>query len=81
MGDLVLTCTGDLSRNRSLGIRIGQGESLGGFQRASRSVAEGVRTTRVAHGLALRHGIEMPITAQVHRILFQGRACGRRCAS
>ena len=74
MGDLVLTCTGSLSRNRTVGQALGEGrklpeilESLGG------KVAEGVRTTRAALGLARRHGIEMPITEQMELILNEGK--------
>ena len=74
VGDLVLTCTGSLSRNRSVGAALGQGrklpeilESLGG------KVAEGVLTTRAALGLARRHGIEMPIAEQMELILNQGQ--------
>ncbi len=74
VGDLVLTCTGSLSRNRTVGQALGQGrklpeilESLGG------KVAEGVRTTRAALGLARRHGIEMPITEQMELILDEGK--------
>jgi len=74
LGDLVLTCTGDLSRNRAVGLRIGRGESLKKISGGSRTVAEGIRTTESAYQLSLRHGIEMPITEQVHRILFEGQA-------
>lgn len=74
VGDLVLTCTGSLSRNRTVGQALGQGrqltevlESLGG------KVAEGVLTTRAALGLARKHGIEMPITEQMELILDEGK--------
>jgi glycerol-3-phosphate dehydrogenase (NAD(P)+) len=74
VGDLVLTCTGSLSRNRTVGQALGQGrklpeilESLGG------KVAEGVLTTRAALGLARQHGIEMPITEQMELILNEGK--------
>ena len=74
MGDLVLTCTGSLSRNRSVGQALGQGrklpeilDSLGG------KVAEGVLTTRAALGLARQHGIEMPIAEQMELILNAGK--------
>ncbi len=69
MGDLVLTCTGELSRNRSVGVRLGRGERLEGILEGMSAVAEGVRTTPAVHSLALRHGVEMPITARVHAIL------------
>jgi glycerol-3-phosphate dehydrogenase (NAD(P)+) len=74
IGDLVLTCTGSLSRNRTVGQGLGQGrklsevlESLGG------KIAEGVRTTHAALGLARRHNIEMPITEQMELILNNGK--------
>jgi glycerol-3-phosphate dehydrogenase (NAD(P)+) len=74
VGDLVLTCTGSLSRNRTVGQALGQGrmlpeilESLGG------KVAEGVLTSRAALGLARKHGIEMPITEQMELILNAGK--------
>jgi glycerol-3-phosphate dehydrogenase (NAD(P)+) len=72
LGDLVLTCTGDLSRNRSLGLALAAGRSLSDIQAGTRSVAEGVRTTAAAVKLAARAGVEMPIVAQVHRVLFDG---------
>jgi glycerol-3-phosphate dehydrogenase (NAD(P)+) len=74
LGDLVLTCTGSLSRNRTVGQALGEGhrlpeilESLGG------KVAEGVRTTQAALGLARKHAVEMPITEQMELILSQGK--------
>jgi glycerol-3-phosphate dehydrogenase (NAD(P)+) len=74
LGDLVLTCTGDLSRNRSLGIALASGRSLEEIQSSTRTVAEGVRTTAAAVKLAARAGTELPIASQVHRILFDGAA-------
>jgi glycerol-3-phosphate dehydrogenase (NAD(P)+) len=68
MGDLVLTCTGALSRNRSVGERLGRGEPLERIL-AGREVAEGVPTARAAAELARRHGVEMPITFVVESIL------------
>ncbi len=73
MGDLVLTCTGDLSRNRTVGVRIGRGESLEGILASMTMVAEGVKTTESAWMLAQRHGVEMPIIEQVYRIIHEGR--------
>jgi len=70
LGDLVLTCTGDLSRNRTVGRRIGRGERLRDVLEGTRSVAEGVRTTRSARALGRREGVEMPIVEEVHRILY-----------
>ncbi len=72
MGDLVLTCTGELSRNRTVGRRLGEGESLEEILSEMKAVAEGVRTAPAVHALAERHGVEMPITAQVVAIL-EGR--------
>ena len=73
LGDLVLTCTGALSRNRSLGVALGQGRKLAEIQSGSRMVAEGVRTTAATLELARRHNIEMPITRQMHAVLYEGR--------
>jgi glycerol-3-phosphate dehydrogenase (NAD(P)+) len=69
MGDLVLTCTGGLSRNRTLGQRLGRGESLADILGSMREVVEGVRTTPAAARLAREHGIEMPITDAMTRVL------------
>jgi glycerol-3-phosphate dehydrogenase (NAD(P)+) len=73
MGDLVLTCTGDLSRNRALGIAIGRGESLASVLAATASVAEGVPTTQAALALAARLGVDLPIAAKVDEVLHAGR--------
>jgi glycerol-3-phosphate dehydrogenase (NAD(P)+) len=72
MGDLVLTCTGSLSRNRAVGVAVGRGATLEQALAGKETVAEGVTTTRSAHALAAREGVEMPIVATVHRILFDG---------
>ena len=69
LGDLVLTCTGDLSRNRRVGIELGRGRPLEEILAGLRMVAEGVRTTRAALALGARHGIELPIAAQMGRVL------------
>jgi glycerol-3-phosphate dehydrogenase (NAD(P)+) len=74
MGDLILTATGALSRNRSLGIELGKGKSLAQAQSGRSSVAEGVNTAKTAVALAERHGVELPIARQVADILFQGKA-------
>jgi glycerol-3-phosphate dehydrogenase (NAD(P)+) len=71
MGDLVLTCTGSLSRNRALGLDLARGASLDHVLAARETVAEGVVTTESAHALAAREAIEMPIVAAVYRILFE----------
>ncbi len=69
MGDLVLTCTGGLSRNRTLGQRLGRGESLDAILGSMREVVEGVRTSPAAARLALDHGVDMPITDAMSRLL------------
>ena len=74
MGDLVLTCTGSLSRNRSVGVALGKGEKARRDSLESRAVAEGVRTSKAAKQLAERHGIEMPITAEMYRVLHEGES-------
>lgn len=70
VGDLVLTCTGDLSRNRQVGLAVGRGEKLQDVLAGMASVAEGVRTTKAARDLAERHGVEMPIVGAVYSILY-----------
>jgi glycerol-3-phosphate dehydrogenase (NAD(P)+) len=73
MGDLILTTTGALSRNRALGVALAQGQSLAEHQASHRSVAEGATTARAALALATRHGVELPICTQVAAILFEGK--------
>jgi glycerol-3-phosphate dehydrogenase (NAD(P)+) len=73
VGDLVLTCTGDLSRNRTLGLRLGRGEKLADITSSTPMVAEGVKTTRSARGLARREGVEMPITEEIYEVLYSSR--------
>lgn len=72
LGDLTLTCTGDLSRNRQVGLRLGRGEALEAITAGLGMVAEGVKTTLAVHDLAARLGVEAPITDAVHSILFSG---------
>jgi glycerol-3-phosphate dehydrogenase (NAD(P)+) len=74
MGDLVLTCTGALSRNRSLGVALGRGKKLQDILGETREVAEGVKTSKSAKELAERHGIEMPITTEMYRVLYEGES-------
>ena len=75
LGDLVLTCTGGLSRNRSVGVELGRGSKLPEILAAMHGmVAEGIFTTTAAIGLARARGVEMPITEQMHSILHQGKA-------
>jgi glycerol-3-phosphate dehydrogenase (NAD(P)+) len=73
LGDLVLTCTGSLSRNRSVGVEIGRGMALEDVLAERETVAEGVITTRSARALAAREGIEMPIVDAVHHVLFENQ--------
>lgn len=75
LGDLIVTCMSQHSRNRYLGEQLGRGRTLGEVQSEMRMVAEGVRTTASAFALAQRYGIEMPITQAVHAILFEGKTC------
>lgn len=74
LGDLVLTCTGALSRNRAVGIAVGKGATLDAALAGKETVAEGVATTRSTLALATREGVEMPIVEMVHRILFDGHS-------
>jgi glycerol-3-phosphate dehydrogenase (NAD(P)+) len=69
MGDLVLTCTGELSRNRSVGFRLGAGESLEEILGEMKMVAEGVKTAQAVHALAKEHGVEVPIIEEVNAIV------------
>ncbi len=72
-GDLVLTCTGDLSRNRTVGLGLGRGQTLREVLAGMSQVAEGVKTTKSAHDLAARLGVEMPITDTIYKILYEDR--------
>jgi glycerol-3-phosphate dehydrogenase (NAD(P)+) len=74
VGDLVLTCTGALSRNRTVGVEIGRGRTLEEVLAGRDTVAEGVLNTESAHALAARERVEMPIVRAVHRVLFEGAA-------
>jgi glycerol-3-phosphate dehydrogenase (NAD(P)+) len=75
MGDLVLTCTGSLSRNRTVGVELGHGRKLPEILAGLHGkVAEGVRTTTAALGLARKNGVEMPITEQMAMILHEGKS-------
>jgi len=75
VGDLVLTCTGALSRNHTVGVRLGKGEKLESILGGMHAVAEGVRTSRAAAGLARRHHVEMPIVQEINAVLFEGKSC------
>lgn len=75
LGDLVLTCTGDLSRNRTVGLKLGQGKKLQTILAEMEMVAEGVRTTRSAWNLARREGVDMPILEQIYKVLYEDKPC------
>jgi len=73
IGDLIVTCTSMHSRNRRAGIQLGQGKKLEDILKDMGMVVEGVKTTKAAYQLALMHRVEMPITEQVYRVLFEGQ--------
>ena len=73
MGDLVLTCTGDLSRNRQVGLRLAKGQKLLDILAEMQMVAEGVKTTKAVNTLREKLDVEMPITEQVHAILYDDK--------
>jgi glycerol-3-phosphate dehydrogenase (NAD(P)+) len=74
LGDLVLTCTGDLSRNRTVGLKLARGHRLEEILASTQMVAEGVRTTYAAVELARKAGVEMPITEQMYAMLAHGQS-------
>ncbi|HEY1267874.1 MAG TPA: NAD(P)H-dependent glycerol-3-phosphate dehydrogenase [Candidatus Binatia bacterium] len=73
LGDLVLTATGDLSRNRSVGLEIARGKKLDEITRGTRTIAEGITNTRSVYLLAQKLGVETPIVEQMHRVLHEGK--------
>lgn len=73
MGDLVLTCTGDLSRNRTVGLKIGKGMSLDEITKSMNMVAEGIKTARAAYELGKKMDVELPIINQVYHLLYNGK--------
>jgi len=73
LGDLVLTCTGELSRNRTVGFELGRGGKLEDVLRGLGHVAEGVPTAEAAHRLSQKLGVELPIAGEVYRVLFEGK--------
>lgn len=75
MGDLILTCTGNLSRNRTVGIELGRGKTLAEIQKEMNHVAEGVKTTKSVYKLSKCRDIEMPILEQVYKILYEDKDC------
>jgi len=73
IGDLILTCTGDLSRNRMVGLKIAQGMPVDKIISSMKMVAEGIKTSLSAYRLAKKMGIEMPITTEVYHIIYKGK--------
>jgi glycerol-3-phosphate dehydrogenase (NAD(P)+) len=73
MGDLVLTCTGELSRNRTVGFEMGKGRTLSEVLAGLGHVAEGVKTAKSAHDLALKLNVELPITSEVYKVLYENK--------
>lgn len=73
MGDLVLTCTGDLSRNRQVGLKLGKGQKLDDIIGEMKAVAEGVKTTQALYDLSKKLQVELPITEQIYAILYEGK--------
>ena len=73
MGDLVLTCTGDLSRNRQVGLELGKGRKLAEVLAGMTMVAEGVKTAKSAYELSLKWNVEMPLVREAYRILYEDR--------
>jgi glycerol-3-phosphate dehydrogenase (NAD(P)+) len=74
MGDLVLTCTGELSRNRTVGMELGKGRKLPDILAGLGHVAEGVKTTKSAHDLSVKMGVDLPITREIYNILYEGKS-------
>lgn len=75
MGDLVLTCTGDLSRNRQVGLMLGQGKTLSDILAEMKMVAEGVKTTKSAWLLSRKIGVDMPILEQIYQVIYADKPC------
>ena len=73
LGDLVLTCTGELSRNRRVGIELGRGRKLSEILEEMREIAEGVKTTRAIYELSQRFGVDMPITSSIYALLYEDK--------
>jgi len=73
MGDLVLTCTGELSRNRYVGVELGKGKPLEEITSEMKMVAEGITTTLSVHQLAAREKVELPICEKVYQVLYENK--------
>jgi glycerol-3-phosphate dehydrogenase (NAD(P)+) len=80
LGDLILTATGTLSRNHSLGVALGKGKTLEQALAGKQSVAEGIGTARTAVALGERHEVDLPIARQVAAILFEGKTARQAIA-
>jgi glycerol-3-phosphate dehydrogenase (NAD(P)+) len=74
IGDLVLTCTGDLSRNRTVGKRLARGETLDEITKSMRGIAEGVYTVKAAKYLQIFYQVEMPITEEIYKVLYENKS-------
>ena len=74
MGDLVLTCCGEQSRNRTVGFELGKGKKLSDILAGMNEVAEGVKTAKSGYDLSKKLGIELPITEEVYKMLYEGKA-------
>jgi glycerol-3-phosphate dehydrogenase (NAD(P)+) len=74
MGDLILTATGELSRNRQVGLRLGSGESLESILSGRRDVAEGVRNAKAVWGVAQKRKLSLPVAREVYRVLYEGKS-------
>jgi glycerol-3-phosphate dehydrogenase (NAD(P)+) len=81
MGDLVLTCTGDLSRNRQVGLRLGRGQTLMEILDEMQAVAEGVKTTEAVHALGRKLKVDLPITDQVFQVLYEDKSPHEACSA
>jgi len=75
LGDLVLTCTGSLSRNRTVGLKLGEGKTLDQALSEMTMVAEGVKTTKSCYNLARKNNVEMPILEQTYQVLYENKDC------
>ena len=74
MGDLVLTCTGELSRNRTVGVELGKGRKLPDVLAGLGHVAEGVKTTKSAYDLSQKLKVDMPITSEIYAVLYENKS-------
>ena len=73
LGDLIVTCTGDLSRNRMVGLKIAEGIAIDEIISSMKMIAEGIKTSQAAYKLAQKMGVEMPITTEVYHIIYEGK--------